>query len=41
MPNGVMRKTTDISQIKKLKFNKFTNFEKALRLTYKDFLSRF
>lgn len=41
MPNGVMRKTMDITQIKKLKYNKFTNFEKALRLTYKDFLSRF
>tara|TARA_B100000963_G_scaffold362041_1_gene402496 strand:+ start:24831 stop:25742 length:912 start_codon:yes stop_codon:yes gene_type:complete len=41
MPNGVMRKTMDISKIKKLKYNKFTDFEKALRLTYKDFLSRF
>ena len=38
MPNGVMRKTMDTSKIKKLKYNKFINFEKALRLTYKDFL---
>lgn len=38
MPNGVMKKTMDISGIKKLKYNKFTNFEKALKLTYKDFL---
>ena len=36
-----MRTTMDISQIKKLNYKKFTNFEKALRLTYKDFLSRF
>ncbi len=38
MPNGVMRKKMDSSKIKKLKYNKFINFEKALRLTYKDFL---
>jgi GDP-L-fucose synthase len=38
MPNGVMRKTMSISKLKKLKLNKFTNFEKALKLTYKDFL---
>ena len=37
MPNGVMRKTMNISKLKKLKLNKFTNFEKALKLTYKDF----
>lgn len=38
MPNGVMRKTLDISKIKKLKYNKFTNFDKALKKTYQDFL---
>lgn len=38
MPNGVMRKTMDISKIKKFKYDKFTDFEKALKLTYKDFL---
>ena len=40
MPNGVMRKTLDISKIKKLKHHKFINFEVALNQTYKDFLSR-
>jgi len=40
MPNGVMKKTLDISKIKRLKYNKFTKFEEALNQTYKDFLSR-
>ena len=40
MPNGVMEKTLDIREIKKLKYNKFTMFEDALKQTYKDFLSR-
>ena len=40
MPNGVMKKTLDISKIKRLKYNKFTKFEEALKQTYKDFLTR-
>jgi GDP-L-fucose synthase len=40
MPNGVMKKTLDISKIKRLKYNKFTKFEDGLKQTYKDFLSR-
>ena len=40
MPNGVMKKTLDIREIKRLKYNKFTMFEEALKQTYKDFLSR-
>lgn len=40
MPNGVMRKTLDISKIKKMKINQFTDFDRALILTYKDFLNR-
>ena len=36
MPNGVMKKTLDISKIKRLK-DKFTKFEDALKQTYKDF----
>ena len=40
MPNGVMKKTLDIRKIKRLKYNKFIKFEDALKLTYKDFLSR-
>lgn len=40
MPNGVMKKTLDIREIKRLKYNKFTLFEDALNQTYKDFLSR-
>ena len=40
MPNGIIKKTMDIRKIKKLKLNKFTNFEHALKLTYKDFLKR-
>lgn len=40
MPNGVMKKTLDIREIKRLKYNKFTLFEDALNQTYKDFLIR-
>ncbi len=39
-PNGVIRKTLEISKIKKLKLNKFINFDLALNKTYKDFLNR-
>lgn len=38
MPNGVMRKILDNSIIKKIKLDKFMNFEKALALTYKSYL---
>jgi GDP-L-fucose synthase len=38
MPNGVMRKRLDNSIIKKIKLDKFMNFEKALALTYKSYL---
>jgi GDP-L-fucose synthase len=40
MPNGVMRKTLDISKIKKLRLNNFTDFQNAMKLTYNDFLKR-
>ena len=40
MPNGVKRKTLDISKIKKLKYDKFKDFENALKVTYEDFLKR-
>jgi GDP-L-fucose synthase len=38
MPNGVMKKKLDNSLMKKIKLNKFMNFEKALLLTYKSYL---
>jgi GDP-L-fucose synthase len=38
MPNGVMLKKLDNSIIKKIKLDKFMNFEKALALTYKSYL---
>jgi len=38
MPNGAMRKRLNNSIIKKMKLDKFTNFEKALALTYKSYL---
>ena len=38
MPNGVQRKTLDISKIRKMNLNKFSNFEKAINITYQDFL---
>jgi GDP-L-fucose synthase len=38
MPNGAMRKRLDNSIIKKIKLDKFMNFEKALVLTYKSYL---
>ena len=38
MPNGVMQKRLDNSIIKKIKLDKFMNFEKALALTYKSYL---
>ena len=38
MPNGVKRKTLDITKIKKINLNKFTNFEEAMNITYQDFL---
>ena len=40
MPNGVQQKTLDISKIKKLKLNKFSDLEKTLKKTYEDFLTR-
>jgi GDP-L-fucose synthase len=38
MPNGVQKKTLDISKIRKMNLNKFSNFEKAINITYQDFL---
>jgi GDP-L-fucose synthase len=38
MPNGAMQKRLDNSKIKKIKLDKFMNFEKALALTYKSYL---
>lgn len=38
MSNGVIRNTMDISKLIKIKYYKFTNFKKVLKLTYSDFL---